>query len=377
MKVGGLLDRYVGRRFIALYGLCLLGFVLLFTVVDGVGRIDDLLSAAEKLPEGRTLLGVAAEFYIHRIPVFSVLFAPYLTLFATIATLMTLNRHSELTAMITTGRSLHRVLLPVYVVATVLTGLLLLAEERVVPYALRRADAAAQLFSRGGPTGGENVHTHLRDANGNTFAADRWFTDDKRLTNVSSLGFRDPAGRLPVGRLSADALRYRRRTRDSAPAWFATGGELLPLEKDADGRIPQAIAIPPDAPLAIALTPVEIDVLVAEDVASLSSQKIDELTRLHPERAPALTMQREARRTRPIANFVLLLFGLPFLARPGQRSIAAGLGIAFGVCVAYISVDLFCQELGARGALNPALAAWIGPVLFLAVGIARLDDVVT
>ncbi len=377
----GILDRYVGRRFLGLYGLCLMFFVLLFMVVDGVGRIDDFIESSEQMPEGVSVLPLALEFYLNRIPVFSVLFAPYLTLFAAIACLMTFSRHNELTAMIASGRSLHRILLPVYVSAVVITGMLLVAEEHVIPAALSRLKNVEMRLEGKEAARGERV-PHLRDGT-NTFVARRWIMEDLRLSDVRCLSYCDEAGdgnaegALPPGRLVADALIYRRRPADGLEAWFPVGGELRPLGKDADGRLREPIALPPDQPVAFGLTPTTIAVLVEEDVASLPSDQIRELRRLYPDKYAELSMQLYSRRTRPMANFVLLLLGLPFVARPGQRSIASGLAVAFGCCLVYITFDLFCAELGARGEFHPLVASWLTPGLFFAVGVARLDRIIT
>jgi lipopolysaccharide export system permease protein len=371
----GILDRYVGRRFLGLYGICLLFFVMLFLVVDGVTRIDDFLEARDDLAEGVSLVALAIEYYLSRIPVFSVLFAPYLTLFAAIACLMTFTRHHELTAMISAGRSLHRVLAPVYIAAVVITGLLLIAEEDVVPGSLRRLQAVERKLEGKKTAKGERV-PHLRDGT-NTFVADRWFVDDLRLSNVRCLSYSDASGDLPEGQLVADALIFRYRESDELEAWFPVRGELRPSGTDAEGRLLEPILLPPDEPVALGLSPTKVEVLVEEDVASLPSAQIRELRDLYPDKFAALSMQLYSRRTRPIASFVLLLLGLPFVARPGQRSIAAGLAVAFGCCLVYMTFDLFCSELGARGEFHPLIASWFTPSLFFAIGVARIDKVVT
>ena len=45
--VGGLLDRYVLRRFVGAYGVCLFGFVLLFLVIDVFSQMDDFAKAKD------------------------------------------------------------------------------------------------------------------------------------------------------------------------------------------------------------------------------------------------------------------------------------------------------------------------------------------
>ncbi len=373
MGLFGILDRYVGKRFAGVYGLCLVGFVLLFLVVDGVSKIDDFVEGAALLPEGESVWPLVLKFYLNRIPALTVLFAPYLTLFAAIACLMTFTRHNELAAMLSSGRGLHRILLPVYLAALLITGVLVVAEDVVVPSSLRRLEAVERRVKGHRTAKGKSV-PHLRDGV-NTVVASRWFPDDMRLTEVSCLEYSDPGRLLPTGEFHARELLFRRH--GGRTAWFPVGGEIRPIEKDETGRLHAAIDLPPDAPVFFQFTPTEIDVLVEDDTRSLRSSKIRELRRLYPDKFDELSMQLYARHTRPLANFVLLLLGLPFVARPGQRSIAAGLGVAFGCCAAYMAVDLFFQEMGARGELHPLVASWFAPAFFVAIGLARLDKVVT
>lgn len=367
------LDRYVLRRFLGVYGICLFGFLLLFLVVDGVGKIDDFLQVAG---EGRGEISVtrlAIEFYAARIPVMTLLFAPYLTLFAAIACLMTFTRHNELAPMISAGRSVHRILLPVYLVAVALTVLLMVAEEHIVPPSLRQLERIEQRMDIEDFERGRSV-PHLRSGD-NTFVAARWFRDEMKLTSISSIGFVDPTGSLPGGRLLARAFVYRQH--DGVTAWFPVDGTIQPEGTDAEGRLQSPLVIDLRTPIPMELTPDDIEVLIEDETASLSRTKLRAMQELYPDRRDRIEMQLLTRRARPVASFVLLLLGLPFVARPGQRSIAAGLAVAFGCAVSYMAVDLFFQEMGTRGELQPVIAAWFAPVFFTALALARFDRIVT
>src|SRR5882724_1842987 len=115
---GGLLDRYVLRRFLGAYGLCLFGFLLLFLVMDFFARLEDISSSRAAIENaGESVWVVVAEYYLTKLPFMLVTVGPFLTLFAAIATLITFGRHNEITPMVAAGRSHHRVLAPIYVFA--------------------------------------------------------------------------------------------------------------------------------------------------------------------------------------------------------------------------------------------------------------------
>lgn len=374
--VGGILDRSVLRRLASVWGLCILGFTLLFLVVDGIARLDDLLEAAPDLrAAGHSVGSVALRFYLTKLPAIVTLVGPYLTLFAAIATVLGIIRQNEWVPMLMAGRSAHRVLAPVYAFAALSAVLLAVAEEAVVPAATRENSILDRMIKDRGRVELKRI-PHLRDGP-NAFAAERWFPADRRLTGVSCPLFRDPTGVLPDGTLEATALSYRRRSDTGEVGWFPTDGVLVPRAPAAGGgRVPAPVRLAPDRPLPVRFTPNDIDVLAAGGEPGVSRTQLLALREKYP-RQHGLTVDIHTRFTRPLSSLVLLLLGIPFVARAEKRTNAAGLGIALGVCVAYFGVDFLCRELGQRGDVNPVLAVWLPPVLFTAVAASLSDRVAT
>ena len=98
---GGLLDRYIARRFISNYGLVLLGFVMLFLVLDLASTLDDFLDSEAAFRErGESLWIAVGEYYLTKIPPTLTLIGPFLTLFAVISTLISFSRGNELAPML-------------------------------------------------------------------------------------------------------------------------------------------------------------------------------------------------------------------------------------------------------------------------------------
>ena len=77
--------------------------------------------------------------------------------------------------------------------------------------------------------------------------------------------------------------------------------------------------------------------------------------------------------TWPLVNLVLLLLGLPFVFRLGERNLYVGLGIAIGLCTAYFAVDTVLLDLGRKGTLPPGVAAWLPLLLFGSLSLSLRD----
>jgi lipopolysaccharide export system permease protein len=370
-SAGGLLDRYVLRRFVGAYGLCLGAFLMLFLVVDFSMRIDNILEAAPNVSKaGYSLMPLVAEFEATKLVWFATFLGPFLSLFAAIATLIAFGRHNELTPMIAAGRSHHRVLAPVYVFAALAAAVFALAEDRVVPLVMKRNAAIENTFE---PNRRGDAPPHLRDdSTGNIYSALKWMPAQQRLLDVQVLSYHDPSGRLPDGRLDAAALVFARNKRTKTIGWYPVDGTLTPNVAGAGGALPSVKRLEPDEAVAFRMTPAEVSLKTALAEPGLTHDELATLNAMYKDRYD-LRMLMLTRQTRPAASLVLLLLGLPFVLKPGQRTIAAGLGVALCTCSAYMAVDFLCQQLGNRGAIEPLVAAWFAPALFGSLAIARLD----
>lgn len=369
----GVLDRYVLLRLIGVWGLCILGFVMLFLVVDVTSKLDDFFAASEALEAaGRGLWTTALRYYATKIPLIATMIGPYLTLFAGIATLLSLAKHNEYAPMITAGRSVHRVLVPVYLFAAFTVALFAAAEEYVVPAAQSENAILDRLIQKKGKVEIKKI-PHLADRQ-NVFAVAGWNPEERNLNGVTCLGFRDPEGKLPVGTLEIGQLMWRKH--QSRTGWYPKNGVITPTELSADGHVVPPIRLPPDKPLSFRFAPEEIEILAAGNEPGMTRETLLKLRELHPEQHD-LTVNLHARLTRPLSSLVLLLLGIPFVAGPVKRSVAQGLGVALFCCVGYFFADFLFRELGTRGDLNPVVAAWLPTILFTSLAAALFDGIVT
>src|SRR5215510_524692 len=128
-----ILDRYLLREFVVYLVLGLLGFIVIFAVVDLIEKMDVFLD--HKAP-----WFLVAQYFFNLAPDVVVKMLPVALLLATFLALGQLNKFGELTAMRAGGLSLLRILAPVYVVASTCVLLSLLLGEYVVPGADRELD---------------------------------------------------------------------------------------------------------------------------------------------------------------------------------------------------------------------------------------------
>ena len=70
----------------------------------------------------------------------------------------------------------------------------------------------------------------------------------------------------------------------------------------------------------------------------------------------------------PLINLIVILIGAPMATRLRSTSTALGFGLSVAIAFAYYAFMQSGKALGHNGALPPYLAAWLGDIVFGAVG---------
>jgi lipopolysaccharide export system permease protein len=368
---GGILDRYVLRRFLVHYGLALLYLVGLFLVMDLVSRLERFLEAREALEAiGSSVAAATIGWYVASLPLILLQVAPFVTVLGACMTVVDLRRGNELYPMMEAGRSMVRVLAPVIGFAVLVTGALVLLHDRVAPAAVEaRLRIEGALESRE-----ERVVTrvpHVRDARGNVWAVARWDTTHLVAEGVRVVPFRTESGVFPS--LEIPRMAWERRA-DGTAGWYPLGARLL-LPGEEPGAAELHRAVPSDRALPTTMVPADLELARAsEDLEGLSSDRLRRLRDRSPELS-YLTVLLHRRITYPLANLILLLVGVPLVLRGEGRSMFVPVLAALGVCASYFVADTVACDLGGRGVVPAGLATWLAPVLFGAAGAALLDAV--
>ena len=100
------IDRYIAGQFLLYYLACLIGFITMLVVIDISGKINKLAR------EGHFLVNFL-HYYISEIPFILNLLLPIISVMAAIFTVFTLKKRNELVCLLSSGISLHRILLPI------------------------------------------------------------------------------------------------------------------------------------------------------------------------------------------------------------------------------------------------------------------------
>jgi lipopolysaccharide export system permease protein len=127
------LDRYVFTEWLKIFVATAVGFPLLLVVIDLTDHLQKYLD--QNLPRGDIALS-----YVYWMPQSLFMAMPAAVLFATVFSIVTFTRHSEITAAKASGVSFYRIIAPI-IIGALLAAMLDLVVAEIVPITdARRSD---------------------------------------------------------------------------------------------------------------------------------------------------------------------------------------------------------------------------------------------
>ncbi len=349
------LDRYLLREWLRVCLVTLLGFPILVIVIDLTDKLDTYLNRGISR-------GAVALSYVFDLPEKMFLVLPVAVLFATVFTVGTLGRHSELVAAKASGISFHRLVRPLFVAAAGAFLLGLVLGELAPVVTTRRLELLGERQIRS-TTARYNF----------VYRADGGWVYAIRSLDLASREMRDliferegTGAGYPTIVLAAQRAVYGDTTRrwtlhSGALRYLAGPGEEFAFAFDSL-RSPLVRERPVDL-LAEPKAPDEMR------YAELG-RYIDALARSGSD-AKKLRVERALKIAIPFICLLIALFGAPLAITSPRAGAAWGVAVSLATTFTVLLMFQLSKAVGAGGVLPPALAAWT-PNILVAVAAAYL-----
>jgi len=369
MKV---LDKYIAKNF-------LIGYAIAFCVLIGLRIIIELFVNLDEFTEHAELGAVAVIkniliYYGLNSIVYFRDFAGIITVLAAVFSLGKMVRSNELVAVMASGVSLKRVIGPIIVLALLLTGLLVVDQEFIIP------PLADKLVRGEDALPGEESYDvwFISDGSGSLIFSHKFDVKTSTLYNPTILTRRKmlkSEGQKAIweltGRISAEkAVNYNPKTGE----WDLIGGRFL--EKDSEKGVQPITSYASD------IAPKNIPVRrKSGHKALLSWQQLNALAAQGAKKDLAqLYSQMHFHITDPVINLVMLMVSLPILVCRDPKSMKSAIVIGFGVTAACLITTFVCKMLATEivfGGTRPEFWAWLPIFIFAPVAFIELDSMKT
>jgi LPS export ABC transporter permease LptG/LPS export ABC transporter permease LptF len=353
------MDTYILTTFLFYFATMLVSFVLMTHVYTFFELLSDIVKNHIAMFRVLTYLFFLTPHLIYDS-------TPISVLVSVLVTFGILTKHNEITAFKACGVSLYRLAVPILVASILLSGGLFAFDHYYVPQANRKQDAIRSEIK------GKPVQTYLHperqwiySAQGSRVYYYKFFDPATKVMGGVNVYELDPANFHLVKHISAEKARWERQLQK----WIFENGWSRDFDAKGGERFQnfagQVMTFPeldehPEWFLKEQLQDKQMNYLqLAAYIRDLQQSGFDTI---------ALQVQFYRKFAVPLFAAIMALIATPFAFVAGNRGASAGVGVSFGIAIAYWAISLVSAELGDVNLLPAAMAAWSPDVLFAMAG---------
>ena len=360
-SVGGPLDRYVFVEWMKIFLSTAVGFPILMVLIDLTDHLQSYLD--RNIPRADIALS-----YVYWMPQSMFQTLPAAVLFATVFSIGTFTRHSEVTAAKASGISFYRLIAPIMLGALLASGIDLVIGELVPITDSRRSDLLGE--SRIGSGTQRSNFAYAADY-GRVYEALSLDVTTGTLDRVQ-IERKGSGADYPTVLISSSGATYSETTRkwtlakgemhvirDSLPNFHMSFGQLT------DRRMKEK----PTDLMAKPRSPAEMRYQeLSRFITSLERSGGD---------ANLLRVELGLKIAIPITCLVIALFGAPLATSTQRGGTAYGVGVSLATTITFLMLIQLTKAVGKGGFVSPDVAAWLPNAVFALVGLVLLVRVRT
>lgn len=349
------LDKYILKKFLVTFFFCLLLLTVIIIVVDISEHADDFIKS--KLPVRK----IMTDYYFGFIPRIDAMLFPLFTFIAVIFFTSKMAGRSEVVAILSSGVTFRRFLLPYVVGGLFLTLLLWLGYQYLVPVANQKWAEFEKKYV--------DVNSVASSYGKSAYKQNIFFREDA-TTYVSIRGY-DTVSRsgsmLSVNRFSGNELVFNLRAQTFT--WDTSRQKwkfFNVVERKVEGRS-ESVKLYQEKPVEYRFHPNSLrkDEYIKDQ---LTTRELNEFIRLEKGRGSEilneLQVEKHNRNAIPASVLILTLIGAILSSRKLRGG--GGMHLALGVVISmlYVLAGRFTLVFATKGDFTPWLAAWLPNILF-------------
>ncbi len=348
-------DRYILATFGKSLAVVLLALVSLYSLIEFLEKVDDFIEHQANLTH--YLL-----YPLHHLPTMLSNALPMAVLLATFATVGSLSRTSQLTAMLVGGISFNRISRPLFLGSLLLSGLVFLANLWLVPWSAREAEYILETEIKGkGTQTVSKQDLYFRDHDRIVSAAHA-FPTKGLIVGLTIVEFNDHF--QPLRRIQAEQAQHVEDGKwqlINAVTWKFSPETRALASFDKTPKLTFDLQRRPEEMLQLWKDPTEMTFgELLHFTEKLSQEGHD------PKPYQVETHMRIARSATPL---IMVLLGIPFALQRGRNaSFALGIVTSLIIFLVYFLLYAVFAAFGAAAILPPVLAAWAANILMALIG---------
>lgn len=344
------LDKYIIKKFLGTYIFAILLILAIIVMFDVNEKLDNFMKA----PLSATIF----DYYLNFLPYMANQFSPLFTFIAVIFFTSKLADNSEIIAILSSGVSFRRLLIPYMVSAAFIAAFTFVLDAYVIPPAnVKRINYQNQYVKNKGVDYGVNIQ--LQVAPGEIAYMSRFDNRMKSAYNFSLERFED---KVLKSRLTATSAVYDTLYRWTVRNYMIREFNGMKEEITTGSRLDTIIPIEPR------------DFLIAQnDHEKMTTPELKEYIERQKARGVAniksFEIEYERRFAMTAAAFILTLIGMSLSSRKVKGGMGINIGIGLVLSFSYILFSTVTSTFAISGYTSPRVAMWIPNMIYLIIGI--------
>jgi lipopolysaccharide export system permease protein len=349
-----ILDKYIIKKFLAAFFFTVVILVSVICVIDFTEKNDDFIQ--HNLGMGQIL----SEYYLYLFPYFANLLSPITIFIAVVFVTAQLAARTEIVAILASGVSFRRLLLP-YAMGGSVVGLLIFG---LIGWVLPNGSKTRVQFERKYiklPYKFQGRNVHIKEG-------PRTYVYMESYDNTTNVGYKFALETIDSTvlkrRLTADAINW-----DSTKRMWHLSPQLV---RTFHGPQDERLQTLPARDTTLNIYPKDFastfklaETLTLPELNAFIRQKIErgaDDTQLY-------LSEKYERYSYPFAIVVLTLIGVILSARKSRAGVGGQIALGFVLAFIFIIFVMLSRNLAQVGSLHPLLAAWVPTLVFSAIGL--------
>ncbi len=344
-----LIDQYIIRKFLTTFFFALGLIIVVAIVFDVSEKIDDFLE--KKAP----LESIVFDYYMNFIPYFTNLFSPLFIFISVIFFTSRMASQTEIVAILSSGVSFRRLLVPYMVVATILAALSFYLNGYVIPRANKTRLAFENTYIKNPYVlKSRNIHRQI-------FPGE--FIYFESYNTLENMGFRFSYERFETGRLVYKLQSERLVWDTSGNRWRAENFKIREIDGMHESirrglRFDTTFSFQPEEFTRrenniIAMDNFELNRHIAEKkMRGAEGLQFDEV-------------EKYRRSSYPFATFILTLIGVSLSSRKVRGGIGIQIGVGILLSFTYIMFMQVSTTFATNGNVPAIIAVWIPNISYM------------
>ena len=343
------LDWYIFKSFILTFFIALILIIGIVIIFDISEKIDDFVKNEAPLK------AIIVDYYLNFIPYFINMFSPLFVFITVVFYTSRQAANSEIIAILSSGVSYKRMLMPYMAAAAIITGLSLMLNLYVIPNSnATRLEFEQTYVKKRSAAKTRNIHYQI--APGEFVYVESFSQWNKTAYKFTLENIED--NRL-VSKLSAESAQWDSTT----DGWRLRRYVLRDYADGLEDRVQCGERL--DTVIALKLSDFYFN---EKTVQTLSIKNLNALIETQKMRGDSNVMYAEIEKNNryalPFSAFILTIMGVALSSRKKRGGIGWNLGLGIGLAFTYILFMRFSQMFVYAGTMSATIALWLPNVIF-------------